>query len=101
MDQLLEVRDLVTRFDTEDGVVHAVNGVSFSLATSESLAIVGESGSGKSVSVLSILRLIPSPPGRIKGGEVWFRGRDLLSLSEIRSIPILTPRQVVESHLAD
>ena len=82
MSQLLEVRDLVTRFDTEDGVVHAVNGISFSLAAGESLAIVGESGSGKSVSVLSILRLIPSPPGRIAGGEVWFNGRDLLTLSE-------------------
>lgn len=82
MSQLLEVRDLVTRFDTEDGVVHAVNGISFSLAAGESLAIVGESGSGKSVSVLSILKLIPSPPGRIEGGEVWFDGRDLLTLSD-------------------
>ena len=82
MSQLLEVRNLVTRFDTEDGVVHAVNGISFSLAAGESLAIVGESGSGKSVSVLSILSLIPSPPGRIEGGEVWFDGRDLLTLSD-------------------
>ncbi len=82
MGQLLEVRDLVTRFDTEDGVVHAVNGISFSITEGESLAIVGESGSGKSVSVLSILRLIPSPPGRIEGGTVWFRDRDLLSLSK-------------------
>ena len=88
MSQLLEVRDLVTRFDTEDGVVHAVNGISFSLAAGESLAIVGESGSGKSVSVLSILKLIPSPPGRIEGGEVWFNGRDLLTLSnsDIRKV---------------
>jgi peptide/nickel transport system ATP-binding protein len=88
LSQLLEVRDLVTRFDTEDGVVHAVNGISFSLAAGESLAIVGESGSGKSVSVLSILKLIPSPPGRIAGGEVWFNGRDLLTLSksDIRNV---------------
>ncbi len=88
MPQLLEVRDLVTRFDTEDGVVHAVNGISFSLAACESLAIVGESGSGKSVSVLSILSLIPSPPGRIAGGEVWLNGRDLLTLSpaDIRKV---------------
>ncbi len=82
MSQLLKVQDLVTRFDTEDGTVHAVNGVSFALASGESLAIVGESGSGKSVSVLSILRLIPTPPGRIEGGEVWFEDRELLSLSE-------------------
>jgi peptide/nickel transport system ATP-binding protein len=94
LSQLLDVRDLVTRFDTEDGIVHAVNGISFSLAAGESLAIVGESGSGKSVSVLSILRLIPVPPGRIEGGEVWFDAgppggtRDLLALSdsEIRKV---------------
>jgi peptide/nickel transport system ATP-binding protein len=88
LSQLLEVSNLVTRFDTEDGVVHAVNGISFSLAVGESLAIVGESGSGKSVSVLSILKLIPSPPGRIEGGEVWFNGRNLLTLSksEIRKV---------------
>ena len=82
MTQLLEVRDLVTRFDTEDGTVHAVNGISYTLDAGESLAIVGESGSGKTVSVLSILGLIPSPPGRIERGEVWFSGRDLLTLSE-------------------
>ena len=82
MTHLLEVRDLVTRFDTDDGTVHAVNGISYTLDAGESLAIVGESGSGKSVSVLSILRLIPSPPGRIERGEVWFGGRDLLMLSE-------------------
>ena len=82
MTHLLEVRDLVTRFDTDDGTVHAVNGISYTLDAGESLAIVGESGSGKSVSVLSILRLIPSPPGRIESGEVRFGGRDLLTLSE-------------------
>ena len=78
----LEVHDLVTRFDTDDGTVRAVNGISYTLDAGESLAIVGESGSGKSVSVLSILRLIPSPPGRIERGEVRFGGRNLLELSE-------------------
>lgn len=88
MNQLLEVQQLTTRFDTMDGTVRAVNGISYSLDVGESLAIVGESGSGKSVSVLSILGLIPSPPGRIEGGKVLFNGRNLLSLSkpEIRKI---------------
>lgn len=81
MTHLLEVRNLVTRFYTEDGVVHAVNGVSYILNEGESMAIVGESGSGKSVSVLSILGLIPMPPGRVEDGEVIFNGRDLLKLS--------------------
>ncbi len=77
---LLEVRDLQTRFFTVDGVVRAVNGISYSVARGECLAIVGESGSGKTVGVLSILRLIASPPGRITGGRVLFRGQDLLTL---------------------
>jgi len=81
MAHLLEVRDLVTQFDTEGGTVHAVNGISYPLNEGESMAIVGESGSGKSVSVLSIMGLIPSPPGRVAGGEVIFNGRDLLKLS--------------------
>ncbi|OGO67359.1 MAG: peptide ABC transporter ATP-binding protein [Chloroflexi bacterium RBG_19FT_COMBO_62_14] len=80
MPRILEVRDLVTRFYTPEGVVHAVNGVSFHLDEGETLGIVGESGCGKSVSVLSILRLIPEPPGRIERGEANFMGRDLLSL---------------------
>jgi len=85
---LLEVRDLVTRFRTENGTIHAVNGISYHLQAGESLAIVGESGSGKSVGVLSIMGLIPSPPGRIERGEVLFRGRDLLKLppTELRRI---------------
>jgi len=88
MAPLLEVRDLVTRFYTEQGVVHAVNGISYELNEGESLGIVGESGSGKSVSVLSLMGLIPSPPGRVEGGEVIFNGRDLLKLrqSEMRKI---------------
>ena len=80
MTALLDVRDLETRFFTASGVVHAVNGVSYTLARGECLAIVGESGSGKTVGVLSILRLIASPPGRITGGEVRFKGQDLLTL---------------------
>ncbi len=88
MAHLLEVRNLVTRFYTEDGVVHAVNGISYTLDEGESLAIVGESGSGKSVGVLSIMGLIPNPPGRIEEGEVMFGGRDLVKLSrdEMRHI---------------
>ncbi|HUV73983.1 MAG TPA: ATP-binding cassette domain-containing protein, partial [Anaerolineae bacterium] len=71
---LLEVRDLTTRFYTDDGVVQAVSGVSWVLNEGETLGIVGESGCGKSVSVLSILRLIPQPPGKIEAGEVIFEG---------------------------
>ncbi len=82
MTNLLEVRDLATQFFTQDGVVHAVNGISYDLQEGECLGIVGESGCGKSVSVLSMMRLIPDPPGKIVGGEVYFRGRDLLKLSE-------------------
>jgi peptide/nickel transport system ATP-binding protein len=78
---LLEVDNLKTHFFTRDGVVRAVDGVSFSVAPGETLAVVGESGCGKSVTSLSILRLIASPPGRIDG-RVTFEGRDLLALSE-------------------
>jgi oligopeptide transport system ATP-binding protein len=79
---LLEVKDLRTYFDTEDGEAKAVDGVSFELQRGETLGIVGESGSGKSVTNLSIIRLIPTPPGRIVSGEVLFDGVDILSLSE-------------------
>src|SRR5258706_8091777 len=79
---LLEVADLRTWFFTRDGVVRAVDGVSFHVTPGETLAIVGESGCGKSVTALSILRLIPSPPGRIVSGAIQFAGRDLLGLSE-------------------
>ena len=79
--KVLEVNDLVTRFYTPEGVVHAVNGVSFHLDEGETLGIVGESGCGKSVTMLSILRLIPEPPGKIERGEAVFMGRDLLKLS--------------------
>jgi oligopeptide transport system ATP-binding protein len=85
---LLEVKGLKTQFFTQDGVVNAVNGISYHVDEGETLAIVGESGCGKSVSVLSVMRLVPSPPGEIVGGEVWFEGRDLLKLDqdEIRSV---------------
>jgi len=79
---LLEVDDLRTHFFTRDGVVRAVDGVSFSIQPGETLALVGESGCGKSVTSLSIMRLIASPPGRIVSGAVRFNGRDLLRLTE-------------------
>src|SRR5205809_8043716 len=79
---ILEVAELRTWFFTRDGVVSAVDGVSFHVIPGETLAIVGESGCGKSVTALSILRLIPSPPGRIVSGMIRFAGRDLLGLSE-------------------
>ena len=79
---LLEVADLRTWFFTRDGIVRAVDGVSFHVTQGETLAIVGESGCGKSVTALSVLRLIPSPPGRIVSGKICFAGRDLLDLSE-------------------
>src|SRR5439155_349038 len=79
---LLDVQGLKTYFFTRDGVVRAVDGVSFSVGRGETLAVVGESGCGKSVTSLSILRLIASPPGRTVGGRVIFEGRDLLELPE-------------------
>jgi len=86
--RILEVEDLVTRFTTPEGIVHAVNGVSFNLAEGETLAVVGESGCGKSVTMLSILQLIPRPPGKIIRGKALFHETDLLKLSsdEIRSV---------------
>ena len=88
MSRLLEVKGLETRFFTQDGVVRAVNGISYHVDEGETLAIVGESGCGKSVGVMSLLRLIPQPPGKITGGEVWFDGKDLLKISdnEIRQV---------------
>jgi oligopeptide transport system ATP-binding protein len=78
---LLEVKNLRTYFETDDGVVKAVDGISFELKRGQTLGIVGESGSGKSVTNLSIIRLIPEPPGKIVAGEVIFNGNDLLLLS--------------------
>ena len=79
---VLEVENLQTHFFTPGGVVRAVDGVSYSVRAGETLGVVGESGCGKSVTALSILRLVTSPPGRIVGGAVRFEGRDLLGLSE-------------------
>jgi peptide/nickel transport system ATP-binding protein len=79
---ILEITDLRTWFFTRDGVVRAVDGVSFHVIPGETLAIVGESGCGKSVTALSVLRLIPSPPGRIVSGTIRFAGRDLRRLTE-------------------
>jgi len=79
---LLEVDNLQTYFYTRQGLVKAVDGVSFTLGESETLAIVGESGCGKSITALSLLRLIPEPPGRIVGGSIKLAGRDLLPLDE-------------------
>jgi oligopeptide transport system ATP-binding protein len=85
MSTILEVNNLVTKFYTFDGVVHALNGVSFDLAEGETLAIVGESGSGKSVTMMSLLRLLPEPPAKIEGGQAIFHDNgsqvDLLKLS--------------------
>ncbi|NLD43662.1 MAG: ABC transporter ATP-binding protein, partial [Chloroflexi bacterium] len=82
MTPLLSVRNLRTHFYTQDGVVQAVNGISFDVEEGETIGIVGESGCGKSVSVSSMMRLIPQPPGKIVDGEVWFQGRDILKISE-------------------
>ncbi len=87
-DLLLDVQGLETTFKTPDGVVHAVNGVSFGLKEGETLGVVGESGCGKSVTMLSVLRLIQTPPGKIEAGKAFFFGQDLLQMSneEIRHV---------------
>jgi oligopeptide transport system ATP-binding protein len=82
MGVLLEVKNLQTYFSTREGVVKAVDGISYDVKEGETVGLVGESGCGKSVSALSILRLIPDPPGKIVGGELFFDGRDLLKLKE-------------------
>jgi len=81
-DPILSIRDLVVEFTTEDGIVKAVDGITYDLFPGETLGIVGESGSGKSVSTMSLLGLIPQPPGRIVRGEAFFQGKDLLKASK-------------------
>lgn len=81
MGVLMDVKDLVVRFYTQEGTVYAVNSVSYQLHEGETLGVVGESGSGKSVHALAIMGLIPTPPGKIESGSVMFEGRDLLKLS--------------------
>lgn len=85
---LLDIQGLETQFKTPDGIVHAVNGVSFGIKEGETLAVVGESGCGKSVTMLSVLRLIPAPPGKVTAGKALYQGKDLLTMSdeEIRHI---------------
>jgi oligopeptide transport system ATP-binding protein len=87
-DFILDVQGLETTFKTPDGVVHAVNGVSFGLLEGETLGVVGESGCGKSVTMLSVLGLIPSPPGKVEAGKAIFAGQDLIKMSreEIRHV---------------
>ena len=87
-DLLLQVKDLKVQFNTDRGLVTAVNGVNFEVYKGKTLGIVGESGSGKSVSALSVMRLIPTPPGRISSGEINFKGQNLLNLpmDHMRSI---------------
>ncbi len=82
MAPLLDVRHLSTQFTTGGGIVRAVDDVSWDVREGETVALVGESGCGKSVSALSVMRLVAPPAGRIVGGEIWFRGKDLLRLSE-------------------
>ncbi|MFN8557195.1 MAG: ABC transporter ATP-binding protein [Dehalococcoidia bacterium] len=82
MGTLLQIKDLRTHFFTEEGVVKAVDGVSYDVEEGETLALVGESGCGKSVTALSLLRLIPNPPGKIVGGEILFEGQDILKADE-------------------
>ena len=79
---LLEVDNLQVEFRTREGIARAVNGVSYNVRAGETLAVLGESGSGKSVTALSVLRLIPNPPGRIENGEILFDGTDLLKLDD-------------------
>jgi len=80
--KLLDVRDLHVEFRTRDGVAHAVNGVDYSVAAGETLAVLGESGSGKSVTAQAVMGILDTPPGKITSGEILFRGRDLLKLKE-------------------
>jgi len=82
MADILNVEGLETQFRTREGIVHAVNGVSFKLKEGETLGIVGESGCGKSVSVMSMLRLIPAPPGEVVAGKAIFQGKDLLQMTD-------------------
>ncbi len=91
---ILSVKDLKTYFQTEDGIVKAVDGISFELEKGETLGIVGESGSGKSVTNLSVMRLIPEPPGKIVGGEIVFDGID------VRALPIEDVRKIRGKRIA-
>ena len=97
MTTLLEVNDLKTYFLTDEGLVKAVDGVSFDLKEGETLGLVGESGCGKSVSALSILRLIPYPPGKIVGGSIVFDGQDILKIKESNIVRESEERALLDS----
>jgi len=81
-DKLLDIKNLTIQYKTEDGIVRAVNGIDLDLKEGETLGLVGETGAGKTTTALGMMRLIPSPPGEIVGGNIEFEGRDLLALSE-------------------
>ncbi|MFA6935167.1 MAG: ABC transporter ATP-binding protein [Sphaerochaetaceae bacterium] len=82
MEKVLEVKDLVVRYETDDGIVHAINGLSFSIDKERTLGLVGETGAGKTTTALSILNLVPDPPGVIAGGSIILDGKDVLSMGE-------------------
>src|SRR5262249_16969207 len=99
---ILSIKDLVVEFKTEDGIVHAVDGVSYDIFPGETVGIVGESGSGKSVSTLALLGLIPLPPGRIVSGTAMFKDRDLLRLKkkELRGVRGNEDAMMLEDQMA-
>jgi peptide/nickel transport system ATP-binding protein len=82
MENVLEVKDLVVRYETDDGVVHAINGLSFSIEKERTLGLVGETGAGKTTTAMSILNLVPDPPGVIAGGSIVLDGKEVLSMSD-------------------
>src|SRR3989337_1945567 len=98
MDALLKVEGLKTWFDTPEGPARAVDGIDFTIARGETVALLGESGCGKSISALSLLRLVPAPAGRIVGGRVWFGGQDLLRLPEREMRRVRRPRGAMTFH---
>ena len=81
-DNIIEIKDLKVDFHTDDGVVHAVKGISFDIPRGKTVGLVGESGSGKSVTSLTAMKLVPNPPGEISGGQILFEGKDLVKASE-------------------
>ena len=81
-EKLLDIKNLTIHYETEDGVVKAVNGINLDLKEGETLGLVGETGAGKTTTALGMMRLIPNPPGKIIGGQIEFEGRDILALSE-------------------
>ena len=85
---LLEIKNLTIHYLTDEGVVHAVNGLNLKMKKGETLGLVGETGAGKTTTALGILRLVPDPPGRIMGGEIWLDGKNIVAATEaeMRSI---------------